>query len=97
MAQQVRRGDVSTISAVIVPSRSSPLHTYDMDQRHSYKGVQGSCRRMIMPPGYVCPKCTMFGKERSMQDRTPSMPLQIMSRSSWAETRMGSDVSKEGL
>ena len=97
MAQQVRRGDVPTISAVIVPSRSSPLHTYDMDQRHSYKGVQGSCRRMVMLPGYVCPKRTMFGKERSMQDRTPSMPLQIMPRSSWAETRMGSDVSKEGL
>ena len=55
MAQQVRRGDVSTISAVIVPSRSSPLHTYDMDQRHSqraYKAHSDYAVRLCLPKAH---------------------------------------------
>ena len=49
MAQQVRRGDVSTISAVIVPSRSSPLHTYDMDQRHSQRAYKAHSDYAVRP------------------------------------------------
>ena len=59
MAQQVRRGDVSTISAVIVPSRSSPLHTYDLRYGSTAftKGVQGSfrlCRQVMFAQSARC-------------------------------------------
>ena len=89
MAQQVRRGDVSTISAVIVPSRSSPLHTYDMDQRHSYKGVQGSCRRMIMPLGAQL----RWRAGRSLPKRRPMYLAEIKFSATVAAWRLGAGVA----